>query len=199
MEEKNYLSQIELPNGTELYIEDSNLLNLSNNLLEIKPKNFYLYKAIETDPGEGDENGLAHTGTQDQHISHVIEVDVIPNQIYQISGSARNSYVYWAFYGARSEVGKKGPLKLTSQKSYGSTSIKDYEVTAPAEASYLHVSYIPFETFEEAKVYQKLNAVMFTEQNLSEEQKAQVRKNIGATTINEVIAALPRYTGKEDI
>lgn len=35
------------------------------------------------------------------------------------------------------------------------------------------------------------NAVHFTEQTLTDEQKAQTRENIGAATVDEVLAALP--------
>ena len=35
------------------------------------------------------------------------------------------------------------------------------------------------------------NAVLYTKQNPTEEQKAQARKNIGAVTMGEVLAALP--------
>jgi hypothetical protein len=37
--------------------------------------------------------------------------------------------------------------------------------------------------------------VRFTEQNLTEEQKAQARDNIGAATVVDVLAALPTWEG----
>jgi hypothetical protein len=40
------------------------------------------------------------------------------------------------------------------------------------------------------------NAVTFTEQTLTEEQKAQARENIGAATVADVLAALPVYNGE---
>ena len=39
-------------------------------------------------------------------------------------------------------------------------------------------------------------AVLYTEQTLTDEQQAQARKNIGAATVEEVIAALPVYNGE---
>lgn len=39
------------------------------------------------------------------------------------------------------------------------------------------------------------NAVLYTEQTLTEEQKAQVRENIGAVTLDDVMNALPVWTG----
>jgi hypothetical protein len=43
-------------------------------------------------------------------------------------------------------------------------------------------------------------AVLYTAQELTEEQKAQARNNIGAVTLEEVLAALPVYNGEvEDV
>ena len=39
------------------------------------------------------------------------------------------------------------------------------------------------------------NVVMHKEQTLTEEQKAQARENIGAATVEEVLAALPTWEG----
>lgn len=41
------------------------------------------------------------------------------------------------------------------------------------------------------KIGGSADAVLYTEQNLTEEQKAQARENIGVATIEEVLAALP--------
>ena len=40
------------------------------------------------------------------------------------------------------------------------------------------------------------SAVLYTEQVLTEKQKAQVRANIGAATVVDVISALPVYKGE---
>lgn len=38
-------------------------------------------------------------------------------------------------------------------------------------------------------------AVLYNAQTLTDAQKAQVRKNIGAVTLEEVVSALPTWTG----
>ncbi len=44
------------------------------------------------------------------------------------------------------------------------------------------------------------DAVLYTPQTLTDAQKAQARKNIGAATVDEVVAALPVYAGEvEDV
>lgn len=40
------------------------------------------------------------------------------------------------------------------------------------------------------------DAVTYTPQTLTEEQKAQARENIGAVTLEEVLDALPVYNGE---
>lgn len=41
------------------------------------------------------------------------------------------------------------------------------------------------------KIKEKIKPVLITEQTLTEAQKAQARANIGAATVEDVIAALP--------
>ena len=45
-----------------------------------------------------------------------------------------------------------------------------------------------------------MHAVSYAPQTLTEPEKAQARKNMGAATVDEVIAALPTYKGEvEDV